>query len=88
MTAFQKHSNSLSYGENVSPEKKQDEQGMKNSDLDIIMGDLAEMRLIAEVALSIFEKSDRDDAEAFSLIGEALYMIRDKVTECLEAGRK
>ncbi|MBQ6383507.1 MAG: hypothetical protein IJJ42_07920 [Clostridia bacterium] len=61
---------------------------MKNSDLDTMMGNLAELRLIAEGAVSIFEKSDSGDAEAFSLIGEALYMMRDKVMECLEAGRK
>lgn len=61
---------------------------MKNADLDTTMGNLAEMRLIAEGAITIYEKSDRTDAEAFSLIGEALYMLRDKVKECLEAGRE
>ena len=61
---------------------------MKNTDLDALMGNLAEMRLIAEGAVSIYEKSDKNDAEAFSLIGEALYMMRDRIMECLETGRE
>ena len=61
---------------------------MKNTDLDALMGNLAEMRLIAEGAVSIYEKSDKNDAEAFSLIGEALYMMRDRIMVCLETGRE
>lgn len=68
--------------------RPQEEKAMKNTDLDTIFGALAEMRLIAEGAVSIYEKAGQGDAEAYSLIGEALYMIRDRITECLETRRE
>ena len=51
---------------------------------DSICGNLAEMRLVVEGAISIFEKGmpNQDD---YSLIGEALYLLREKVSECLTA---
>lgn len=49
---------------------------------DSICGNLAEMRLVVEGAISIFEKGmpNQDD---YSLIGEALYLLREKASECL-----
>ena len=60
---------------------------MKNTDCDRILGNLAEMHLIVEGALSIYEKSDGMNTETFELVGAALYLIRDKITECKEINR-
>lgn len=50
--------------------------------IDEIGGTLAEMLLIAEGAISIFEKgANRDDD--YSLIGEALYLLRESIKGCL-----
>ena len=53
--------------------------------LDSISGILAEMRLIVEGAVSIFEKAPDSNSDEYSLIGDALYLMREKVTECLTA---
>lgn len=53
--------------------------------MDSISGSLAEMRLIAEGAVSIYEKSTESDSDAYSLIGDALYLMREKVSTCLTA---
>ena len=51
--------------------------------IDAISGNLAEMRLIAEGAISMYEKAKENDSDAYSLIGDALYLIREKLSECL-----
>ena len=51
--------------------------------IDKISGNLAEMRLIAEGAISIFEKSPTPNVDAYGLIGEALYLLRDRIGDCL-----
>lgn len=51
--------------------------------LDSISGILAEMRLIVEGAVSIYEKAPDSISDEYSLIGDALYLLRQKVTECL-----
>lgn len=53
--------------------------------LDSISGILAEMRLIVEGAVSIYEKAPDSNSDEYSLIGDALYLMREKVTECLTA---
>ena len=53
--------------------------------IDIIAGTLAEMCLIMEGAVSIFEKKPAPEVDAYNLIGEALYLLRDKVSDCLNA---
>ena len=47
---------------------------------DSICGNLAEMRLVVEGAISIYENGND-----YALIGEALYLLREKVSECLTA---
>ena len=53
--------------------------------MDTINGTLVEMRLIAEGAISLHEKNPKPDADAYSLIGEALYMIQERISYCLLA---
>lgn len=53
--------------------------------MDSISGILAEMRLIVEGAVSIYEKAPYSNSDEYSLIGEALYLMREKVTDCLTA---
>ena len=43
------------------------------------------MSLIVEGAISLFEKSPTPNVDAYGLIGEALYLMRDKVSDCLTA---
>ena len=50
-----------------------------------INGTLVEMRLIAEGAISLYEKNKKPDADAYSLIGEALYMLQERISYCLLA---
>lgn len=54
---------------------------MENS----ISGTITEMRLIAEGAISLYEKTPKPDADAYSLIGEALYMLQERISYCLLA---
>ena len=49
----------------------------------IISGNLAEMCLIVEGAISLYEKAPESDSDEYSLIGDALYLLREKVAECL-----
>ena len=56
-----------------------------NDLIDSISGTLAELRLITEGAISLYEKNPKPDADAYSLIGEALYMIQERVSYCLLA---
>lgn len=58
---------------------------MENATMDTISGNLAEMRLIVEGAVSFFEKENCANSDFYSLIGEALYMMRERIIECLEA---
>ena len=44
---------------------------------------LAKMRLIAEGALSVFEKTNMNDDD-ISLIGDALYFLRETADDCLK----
>ena len=53
--------------------------------MDTINGTLVEMRLIAEGAISLHEKNPKSDADAYSLIGEALYMLQERISYCLLA---
>ena len=53
-----------------------------------IKGTITEMRLIAEGAISLFEKSPTPNLDVYGLIGEALYLMRDKVSDCLTACQK
>ena len=51
--------------------------------IDEINGNLVEMRLIAEGAISIFEKSPTPNVDVYGLIGEALYLLRERIGDCL-----
>lgn len=51
--------------------------------IDSIAGTLVEMRLIVEGAVSIFEKVKDTHSDDFSLIGEALYILRARLCDCL-----
>ena len=53
--------------------------------MDSISGTLIEIRVIAEGAISLHEKNPKPDADAYSLIGEALHMIQDRISYCLLA---
>ncbi len=55
---------------------------MENITLDNISGNLAEMRLIAEGAVQIFEKAEGAQSDVYDLIGEALYLLREKISNC------
>ena len=50
-----------------------------------INGTITEMRLIAEGAISLYEKNKKPDADAYRLIGEALYMLQERINYCLLA---
>jgi len=53
--------------------------------MDSISGILAEIRLIVEGAVSIYEKEPDSSSDEYSLIGDALYLLREKVADCLTA---
>ena len=53
--------------------------------MDSINGTLIEIRVIAEGAISLHEKNPKPDANTYSLIGEALHMIQERVSYCLLA---
>ena len=53
--------------------------------MDTIKGTITEMRLIAEGAISLYEKNRKPDADVYSLIGEALYMLQERISYCLLA---
>lgn len=50
--------------------------------MDEIMNRLAEMRLVVEGAIALYE---RNTAETNDLIGTALYFLRDGLCDCLTA---
>lgn len=50
--------------------------------MDEIMNRLAEMRLVMEGTIALYE---RNTAEANDLIGTALYFLRDGLCDCLTA---
>ena len=53
--------------------------------MDSISGTLIEIRVIAEGAISLHEKNPKPDADAYSLIGEALPMIQERISYFLLA---
>ena len=53
--------------------------------MDTINGTLVEMRLIAEGAISLYDKNPKPDADSYALIGEALHMIQERISYCLLA---
>ena len=46
---------------------------------------IIELRVIAEGALSLYEKNPKPDANAYKLIGEALSMLQERISYCLLA---
>lgn len=58
---------------------------MENKELDSIHGTLVEMQVIAEGAISLHQKNPKSDAETYNLIGEALYMLQERISYCLLA---
>ena len=50
-----------------------------------IIGTLIEARIIAEGAISLVDKNPEPDVDAYSLIGEALHMIQERISYCLLA---
>ena len=59
-----------------------------NNLIDTISGSLAEALLIVEGAVAIFEKKKDTDSDSYSLIGEALYMMRERISDCLKSCQK
>lgn len=55
---------------------------MENTEQSIV-GTIVEMRVIAEGAISLYGKNPKPDADAYSLIGEALYMLQERISYCL-----
>ena len=55
--------------------------------MDTVSGTIVEMRVIAEGVISLYEKNPKPDADAYSLIGEALYMLQERISYCLLACR-
>ena len=56
--------------------------------METINGAIVEMRLIVEGAISLYEKNQKPDADAYKLIGEALHMIQERISYCLLASQK
>ena len=65
------------------PEKRLEDLTMENKQMDSISGTLAELRVIAEGAVSLYEKNQKPEVDAYSLIGEALYMMQERISYCL-----
>ncbi len=61
---------------------------MENKKVDSINGTLVEARIIAEGAISLFEKNPAPEADIYSLIGEALYMVQERISYCLLSCQK
>lgn len=53
-----------------------------------IKGTITEMRVIAEGALSLYEKNPKPDADVYRLIGEAISMLQERISYCLLAYQK
>ena len=54
-----------------------------------ISGNLAEMLIVVEGAVSLYERCPKDvDSNAFALIGEALYILRERIGDCLTTCQK
>ena len=60
---------------------------MENT-VESIVGTIVEMRVIAEGAISLYGKNPKPDADAYSLIGEALSMLQERISYCLLACQK
>ena len=57
--------------------------------IDESSGNLAEMLIVVEGAVSLYERYPKDvDSDAFALIDEALYILRDRIGDCLIACQK
>ena len=52
-----------------------------------ISGTIVEMSVIVEGVISLFEKNPKPDTDSYSLIGEALYMLQERISYCLLACR-
>ena len=50
-----------------------------------IIGTIIEMRVIAEGAISLYEKNPKSNADDYNLIDEALHMLKDRISYCLLA---
>ena len=53
--------------------------------MDIITEKLIETRLVIEGALSLYERKPQTDTNEYSLIGDALYLLRESISESLKA---
>ena len=53
--------------------------------MDDIRSTIVELRVIAEGALSLYEKNPKPDTDAYRLIGEALSMLQERISYCLLA---
>ena len=51
--------------------------------MDTIIDKLIEMRLVIEGAVTLYNQKPDSVSDEYSLIGEALYLLRDKVNEGL-----
>ena len=58
---------------------------MEIKELDAITGMIVEMRVIAEGAISLYEKNPKPEDDAYNLVGEALYMLQERINCCLPA---
>ena len=65
------------------PHRLKGGSNMKDTMNDLTIA-LAKMRLIAEGALSLYEKTNMSDDD-ISLIGDALYFLREAADDCLKA---
>ncbi len=53
--------------------------------MDTITDKLLEMRLVTEGAVALFEKEPAPTEDDYSLIGEALYLLREQISESLKS---
>ena len=53
--------------------------------MDIIMDKLIEMRLVIEGAITLYNQKLDNTSDDYSLMGEALYLLRDWVSKTLTA---
>ena len=53
--------------------------------MNTIADKLVEMRLLIEGAVTLYEQKPASADDDYSLIGDALYILRDRVSECLKA---
>lgn len=53
--------------------------------MDTITDKLVEIRLVIEGAVILYEQKPAPADDDYSLIGDALYILRERVVECLTA---